>query len=931
MKKVLFAIIIIAIIGFAAWYQFFSEERVSFSKEASIYKAVPIDAPAFIELKSLKGIPIENYIANDLKKSGIFASLFTRISLIDSLVASSKEINTSILSEPLIIAFTLEGKENLVPLLILKAETNNKKNSAINLINKLFNEVEYTSVNRQYNGRKITRLKSNSNASEFHYTHTNGLLIASPKSILVEQAIRQLESQSILDDSQFSMVNRTASQQARASFYINHKYFPQLFQNWINPLVKKQTNELGKQDNRSYRSQIGKFDNYAAWSELDLSIANEEIVLNGITYANDSLKNYLSILKGQDPVRFHADKILPKRTAMFLCYSISNKKKFFEKLEEYLRYNELFYPQDESFKIINQKSGSNLKNLLFEILENEMTISFSELPSDPDKETTYFIISTKGQSTVKEQMLSFLKKYASRNNINFNDLSSQFVIDRETKHSIYNFPFPSFPGIWLNGLFNSVKANYFTFWDNNLIFCNSKAGLETLIRDIMLDATLGKDIEYLKFKQNIENKANINFYFHPNLGFSIHKNIFSKEVSKSIGKNEGLLRKFGPVNWQVINTKDLFFNNIYLNYTNEIKEDAKTTWQSNIGSLANSKPLLALNHADPQNKEIIIQDENNILHQITKDGRSRWSIKISEKIMSEIFQIDFLKNGKYQYFFNTKDKLYLLDRDGNNVAPFPIKLRTEASNGVNVFDYDNNKKYRYFIAGVDKKIYAYDSKGAVVSGWKFETTDHTVSNPIQHFRIDGKDYIVFKDKSKIYIQNRQGETRVKLDVSFENSKNELILDTKGTSKIIATSNEGDVYYIYFNGKTLRKKTGKFSPNHFFTTEDLDGNGVLDFIFADGKKLSVIDENGKKQFTKEFSSPISFQPNIYTFSSKLKKVGIVTADDNRIYLLNPDGTLHNGFPLIGNSPFTIEKITTGTTYLNLIVASKDGNIYNYSLN
>ncbi len=929
MKKFLL-IIIIAILALASWYIFFFEEGVTFSKETSIYKAVPIDAPAFIELKSINGIPLNNNVVLDLKKSGIFPSLFSNLELLDSLVSSSKEINNSVLNEPLIIAFTLEGRENLVPLIILKAETNNKRNSVIALINKLFPQGEYTSSKRPYNGRKIIGMKPIDSNKEFHYTHTNGLVIASPKSILVEQAIRQIESESILDDKGFTQVNRTASLQSKISFYINHKYFPQLIQNWLNPETKSEVNELGKKANINYHSVIERFGRYAAWSELDISVKDKKVVLNGVSIANDSLNNYLSVFQGQEPARFQADKVLPKRTAMFLSYTVSEKNAFFNNLEEYLQHNELFYKREEALKMISKKSGSNLENIFQSILEDEMAISFSEVPSDPQKKAAIFMLSTKGQSVAKEQMDTFLKKYAARNNINFNGLVSQFVIDRETKHSIYKFPYPSFPGIWLNGPFKAVKANYFTFWDNYLVFCNTRKGLQSIIHDVMLDATLAKDINYNKFKQNIENKANINFYFNTNLGFNIQKDIFSKEVSKSITGKEEQLRKAGPINWQVVNTKGLFFNNIYLNYSLEIKEDAKTTWQSNIESTATAKPQLAVNHNDPRNREIIIQDDNNYLHQITKDGRSRWSIKISGTILSEIFQIDYLRNGKYQYLFNTKDKIFLIDRNGNNVAPFPVKLRAEATNGMNVFDYDNTRKYRYFVAGIDKKIYVYDSKGAIVNGWKFGGTDHIVTKPVKHFRVAGKDYIVFKDKSKIYIQNRRGETRVKPGAQFENSENELVLNTKGTPKIIATSKTGEVYYLYFNGKALKKDVGKFSPKHHFAVDDLDGNGILDFVFADGKKLSVIDENRKKRFTKEFNSTISFQPNIYTFSSTLKKIGLVTKDSNKIYLVNPDGSLHNGFPLIGNSPFTIGKTTSGTGYFNLVVASQDGNIYNYRL-
>ena len=154
------------------------------------------------------------------------------------------------------------------------------------------------------------------------------------------------------------------------------------------------------------------------------------------------------------------------------------------------------------------------------------------------------------------------------------------------------------------------------------------------------------------------------------------------------------------------------------------------------------------------------QDTQNNLLQVTGSGRIRWSIPVPGPVLSEVHQLDFYSNGRLQYLFNTKDKLYLIDRDGNNVAPFPLNLPSPATNGVNVFDYDNNRRYRYFLAGEDKKIYAFDQNGKKLSGWNFDKTDDEVTTPVQHFRVDGKDYIVFKDKSTIYMQDRQGEKRI---------------------------------------------------------------------------------------------------------------------------------------------------------------------------
>ena len=56
--------------------------------------------------------------------------------------------------------------------------------------------------------------------------------------------------------------------------------------------------------------------------------------------------------------------------------------------------------------------------------------------------------------------------------------------------------------------------------------------------------------------------------------------------------------------------------------------------------------------------------------------------------------IDYFRNGKYQLLFSGRNYLHLLDRNGNYVERYPVKLRSPATNALALFDYDNNRNYR---------------------------------------------------------------------------------------------------------------------------------------------------------------------------------------------------------------------------------------------
>ena len=186
-----------------------------------------------------------------------------------------------------------------------------------------------------------------------------------------------------------------------------------------------------------------------------------------------------------------------------------------------------------------------------------------------------------------------------------------------------------------------------------------------------------------------------------------------------------------------------------LQYADNISEKPKTAWESRIDAPVSSKPFIVTNH-DDNSTEILVQDENNNLYLINSSGLEIWKIQLDESIFGNVYQIDAFKNGKLQYLFSTKSKIYLLDRLGNNVKNFPITLRSKASSPLSVFDYENNRNYRIAIACEDKKIYLYDETGKIVKGWNFNNSENLVSSEISHYTIDNKDYLVFHDDFKFY-------------------------------------------------------------------------------------------------------------------------------------------------------------------------------------
>jgi hypothetical protein len=380
--------------------------------------------------------------------------------------------------------------------------------------------------------------------------------------------------------------------------------------------------------------------------------------------------------------------------------------------------------------------------------------------------------------------------------------------------------------------------------------------------------------------------------------------------------------------------ENMIYNNIFIKYIPEIDNDPQTIWECHLDTTIDMKPALVTNHYTGEN-EIFVQDSKNKIYLINKVGRILWEKQLDEKIISEVYQVDYYKNGKLQMLFNTKNKIHLIARNGNYVERYPVNLPSPATTGISVFDYADNKNYRVFIPCENKKVYDYNIEGNIIEGWQFGKTDTKVTNPVQHFRVKTKDYIVFADQYRIYILNRRGEVRVRPEKQFARSANNPFFLNQGganqKARIVTTNKSGTVYYVYFDGEVKTLNFDEYSKDHYFMHKDINSDGKKDMVFLDDKKLEVFEVSGQRLFDHEFNNPVHHEPIYFHFSYNDRKIGIVSKKANKIYLFNSNGAMYKGFPLEGNTPFSIGFLGNSDRKFNLVVGNKYNFLYNYSVN
>jgi len=147
---------------------------------------------------------------------------------------------------------------------------------------------------------------------------------------------------------------------------------------------------------------------------------------------------------------------------------------------------------------------------------------------------------------------------------------------------------------------------------------------------------------------------------------------------------------------------------------------------------------------------------------------------------------------------------------------------------------------------------------------------------------------------------------------------------------ITTDTMGYIKGIYLDGSITTLLKQNATPDHYFRMQDMDKDGIPEFVIADKEELIVMHQDGKRIFSYKVRDKISNMPDIYKFSASDIKIGITDVSRNRIYLINSDGSLYEGFPLEGSTRFSIGYFAGSDSRFNLIVGSANNFLYNYSI-
>ena len=442
-------------------------------------------------------------------------------------------------------------------------------------------------------------------------------------------------------------------------------------------------------------------------------------------------------------------------------------------------------------------------------------------------------------------------------------------------YQIYQFKNAFAVGEKFKAFIKPQNLLYFVVFQDIIVSSDRLDILEDIIIQVNNKNTLSQSKNYINHKESLTDESHVLWLNN----LDTQKELIQNKIQDPY-KNS-----FKEIEW---NKHKLLMSQLivedgfaYLNILQQqiLKKDNKTQVQqvARLTSKTNilSKPQFFKNWRTGQ-LDVVYQDVNNVLHLKDTKGNLIWSKPLNSPIVGDISSIDIYQNKRIQLAFATQNKVYVLDKNGNEVKPFPLEFKNEITQSLSVFDYDNNGKYR-FVVIMGRKIKMYNKKAKRVRGFKFKKTKTALAYPMKHIRINRKDYILAQEESGfLHILSRTGKTRVEVKEKLNHTDNYWYENNQAFTSV---NDKGKILKIDQNGE-LKYEDKKWINPKFVANEKY-------LVSMSENKLHINDR------ITELPYGVYTKPFI-----KGEYIGIADTQTQKILLLDTQANTIEGFPVYG---------------------------------
>jgi len=848
----------------------------------SAFEGIPEHAALFFEFKNLEEYRDsldQTAYASDLNRHFLFRKLGEDLGLMESMLETDSLRKDLFLKSSLIASLQSSGPDALHYLFIVETT------SATVATEYLEHFISFDSVRVQpsvFRDELVYQIKSRSGESLSISTYRN-LVLVGRHSLLVEESLAQLKKMKRHSLTNVSFRKWLSKSQSPLSVYLKPSNLYMTALPFLSLSGKKQAESLLTLD---------------IWLGGDLFFKDEGIEFKG--YIKPKRGGFLNAIKrGKPGDRTDIKNALPDHIALMSWLG-------YKSIKSYTRNGAL-------------KSNAIFDKYFVPWLSDHMAYVMTEPYSINLDAERFLLFGVADQKKAEEYLDRLSREEGELASYNYMTFSVRQIMTGQFLGS----------ELWPT---SSFKNPFVVFIGNHLVVCQSRQALEVWIDKYLSGQMLNKDAAFLKYNQHLQSETNFWQHVQPSNIKQLMRSITGAAFQLPLKEELQVLENFHPIGFEIMNGGEV---KGFLQYES-ITGTGNTSllWKTRLnGNVLMEPKIVETPNLEPN--EIWVQDETNFLHVLSDEGDKKWNRKLDGPLLSDIHVLDFYRIRESHYLFNTAGKIYLVDGKGRDVGSFPIRLQSPATNGVLAVDFDQNKKYQFFVGCKNGNIYGFERTGRPLRGWSPQVGVGQIGFPMIHFQREGNDYIVaFNKRERLYVFRRDGSQRLgpfRIDAPVLSTPD---FDNYGPSpRIVVTDQDGMANIVTLKGNRFRLELMEGQQDDVrFAFADVVGDNRKDYLTLSGKKLSVHAYGRYGAFSERFSIDLTKEPdNIFGVDmpeNGKSYVGTYSTRTNQIYMYNSKGEQFKNFPLAGSTPFSIVRLFKNNE-LYLVVGS-GASVYAYRI-
>lgn len=750
---------------------------------------------------------------------------------------------------------------------------------------------------REYNGVRIFELSQKQRT--FSWIKIENILISTFTPILIEDVIRTHNSNGTTYRERLGNVYQLPRvKNDGGNIYVSLKSFAAWFSLFINERPSPLIRHFGQS------------------ALLDVKISNDNnFVLNGFCVDSTTHSNYiLSAFKNQVPVPFGLKQFISNRALMVVSYGVSNGAAFQKDLR--------------SFNVGQRAILDTLAQLT-----KSLSVDFQSVTNNLSGEVGVVWLEAKGQRTSKVVVINSVNGVANWIET-FNALSQKVSLDtifyeKYSEYEIRELPIHRFPEKIFYPLISGFNTSYYTSFGNTLFIGEDLNELKRYLDDIDREDTWGKSVAQNQYLESTLLESNVSLFVNTPRIWNVLESSLRPRWKTFVKENRTLLRSLGMGAAQFSHLNDSYYTNISWAYkpSNASRKSEAAATEKLITNFNNTIAKFAVvrSHVD-RTHEVLVQDSAWNVSLVSDEGKILWKLPTEGLIADDVIQVDYFNNGKLQYFFTTPGALHIVDRLGNYVKPFPVKIPEQDIEFVSLVDYDHSKKYRFLVTGRSGKIWMYDKDGTNLEGWQPKDLGESLFASPRHYRIRGKDYIVaLRDDGNAYLMNRRAEVLKKFPLNLNaRPSGDYYLET-GTSRentyFVLISRDGFRIKFNLDGKIQSREAlvKNTVDAHFSLIPEKDFKSYM-ILRQESKQFTLLDEKLNTILASDFIGKSAYT-QYDDFGSGKVFITVTDNNQNLSFIFDGQGNLVTIMPFesysIALRPLDLERIKVYTIFENAL--------------